>query len=230
MSPLQSFVRPWGVQYRKEVAAIPMFDRSKPWPLSHEQILFLVMLLYPQRGHFLFTLNELAAKAPSLAFKKVIFENLKDELGIIRGKSLPSHEELFLRFADKWFERGTFIRDIKIGHKGNLSFIREFNEGNLAWILTHEWDYVWAWFAAYEWFDNPDYELLYQLAVYLGASNRELEFFDVHRGIKHYGPTTKLLKPIFERNPDAVREGFEYAARRQLNVWQQISDTIEAHK
>lgn len=227
---LQSFVRPWGAQYRKDVVAIPMFDRSKPWPLSLEQILFLVALLYHQRGHFLLTLCELAAKAPSLASKQVISDNLDDELGIIGGKSLLSHEELFLRFADKWFERGTFIRRVKIGQKGNLAFIRAFNEENLAWILTHEWDYVWAWFAAYEWFDNPDYECLYQLAAYLGASGHELEFFDVHRGIKHYEPTTKLLKPIFERNPDAVRESFEYAARSQLRVWRQISDAVEAYE
>ena len=232
MQVLQNFLQSWDPNYDRTAQATALFDQTKPLEWTPGQKKFFARTLYHSRGHFYKFLWYLGSKSPSKACKEVILDNIRDEFGIgADGVSRSSHEQLYWHFAEAvGLDTDAIIREEILGEATNLPFIREFNQGHLEYILTRPWDDVWAAFSAYERLDNLDYENLYRLAVRLGVSGKALVFYEVHREVEHYEAATPLLQDIWERNPDAVRTGFEFIADHQLKMWRQMSDAVSAFR
>ena len=232
MQVLQNFLQSWDPNYDRTAQATALFDQTKPLEWTPGQKKFFARTLYHSRGHFYKFLWYLGSKSPSKACKEVILDNIRDEFGIgADGVSRSSHEQLYWHFAEAvGLDTDAIIREEILGEATNLPFIREFNQGHLEYILTRPWDDVWAAFSAYERLDNLDYENLYRLAVRLGVSGKALVFHEVHREVEHYEAATPLLQDIWERNPDAVRTGFEFIADHQLKMWRQMSDAVSAFR
>ncbi|MEN9561708.1 MAG: hypothetical protein RIQ56_981 [Candidatus Parcubacteria bacterium] len=231
MESLRKFLQAWEPQYDRAAQAIAMFDQTRPLEWTQDQKGFFARTLYHSRGHFYKFLWHLGSRAQSKEQKEVILDNIRDEFGIgADGVSRFSHEQLYWHFADAvGVNTDAIIREEILGEKTNLPFIKEFNQGHLEWIMTKPWDYVWGAFSAYERLDNLDYENLYRLAVRLGVSGKALVFYEVHREVEHYESATPLLEAIWDRDPDAVRAGFDFIGQHQLSMWRHMNDAIAAH-
>ncbi|MES2225561.1 MAG: iron-containing redox enzyme family protein [Patescibacteria group bacterium] len=217
------FLSNWAEEYLLQTQQNRLFENTsseaRGW--SDRQKETFVALLYHARGHFYRFLWHLANQA-SLEQRKVVFENIRDELG---GESYAPHEVLFSRFAAEF---GTDVQKEMFGRTALWDhFLAGFNDGHLRFILTHESDANWAFFSAYELLDNVDYVNLLNLAKAMGACKPEaLEFFEVHIGSTHHEETRRLLSDIWVANPDSVREAFAFIAQHQLRMWRGIESVI----
>jgi Iron-containing redox enzyme len=218
---LEEFVVPWLQDYRQSASMIDLFDTEKVKTLSLEQRAFLAKAFYHVRGHFHDFLWFIGNRS-TLAVKRLILENLDEEFGGDR-----SHEEFYYDFAASF---GVNLDDEVVEQTTHLPFIREYNYQHMHWLKSNNADARFAAFAAYERLDNPDYENLYQMAVSLELKGRALVFFDVHRHVEHYEATTQLLNDIWQRNPQAVMDAFNFIGNHQLNIWYKLSKAVFAYE
>ena len=220
---MEGFLTEWESDYKKKAAAIPLFtDAAKG--LNKEQRARLARLLYHQRGHFDHFLFIVGQWAPSPEYRAIVLRNISDELGGLDPTHL-SHEELFLRFARELEPK---ILEEAIMEKSYLPFLVEFNAGHFRKLLESDWDGKWSIFSAYELLDNTDYENLYALGKRLGLAEDKLEFQKVHMQGTHFSETFDLLNGIWEKNPEAVKKGFDFIGKHQLDMWQKVSDEVFA--
>ncbi len=221
---LEVFLSSWSEEYRTQAQKVRLFtaDSAEVRGWSACQKKMFAGLFYHARGHFHQFLWHLANQG-SHEQRAVLFENIRDELGVA---PYSPHEILYARFASEF---GINIQAEIFGEseRWDLHFLRGFNEGHLRFIFTHEQDANWALFSAYELLDNVDYVNLLNLARAMGANDpKTLEFFEVHVRSDHHAQTQKLLRDVWIHNSEAVREAFEFIAKHQLSMWQGISFTI----
>lgn len=221
MQTLDQFVQEWQAEYASAIKNIELFDLDRIRHLKLRQKQLFVRAFYHARGHFYRFLWFMGSLAPSAEFKKIILDNLDEEF----GRDKKSHEQLYMEFA-QGFE--VSVRDEILTECANLPCTKAFNQGHIDWLISHGWDQRWAAFSAYERLDNVDYPNLYNVAVALGAQDRQLLFFQVHCAVQHYQEASPLLEEIWLRNPNAVRAGFDFIGQHQLRLWEGLSKAIFA--
>lgn len=224
---LSEFVAGWRKEYANTASALPLFNTAWVARLTLAQREFLARALYHVRGHFYPFLWFSASLAPSLKYRRIVLANFKDEFGITAP---PSHEQLYARFAEEMGVPNIF--DEVVSERTYFSFIREFVKDQLDLIVTKadDWDFVWSAYVAIEALDNVDYQHLWQMATGLCISDTGLEFFRVHVAVRHYEVAHPLLRPIWRQNPEKVEGAFAGIARLQLDVWQELSQRVFAHR
>ena len=219
MQTLNVFLQEWEKGYVETNKATPLFDSARISAFTPSQKQLFALAFYHARGHFYKFLWFMGSLAPSEEFKKIILDNITEEF----GGNKCSHEQLYMEFAKAV---GVDVVEEVLTGRTNLPFIEEFNRGHINWLLTHDWDHKWSAFSAYERLDNVDYENLYHLAANLGLSGRPLLFFEVHRVVEHYDQASSLLEQIWQRNPEAVRAGFDFIGMHQAKLWRELSDAV----
>lgn len=217
---LFNFLESWDIDYAEKVKAIPLFDADKTAQWSLQQKTHFVKVLYHCRGHFHELLWFLACYAPDKNFKRIVIENILDEL----GTDGFSHEELY-SFSAKAV--GVDVKKEYIDHETYLPFCKEFNRGHLQWLNEHDWDGKVAAFAALERLDNIDYVKGKALAESIGLKGKELTFFNVHIHVDHFGSVLKSsMLDVWKRNALAVKEAFSFISKHQVKMWSDLSDEI----
>jgi pyrroloquinoline quinone (PQQ) biosynthesis protein C len=223
---LEIFIEEWQDWYSSEAKTVPLFNQEKTLELTQKQKDVFVRLFYHARGHFSRFLWTLGNSAPSSSYKKVVINNIKEELGA-GVFNLPAHEELYANFAGAL---GVNILEEALSEQTYLDFLQEFNRQHVTWLLSHDWDHKWAAFSAYELLDNVDYENLFIVAKGFGLPADALTFFEVHRGGDHFEKTKWRLQEIWQRNPEAVRAGFEFIGNHQIAMWKKLSADVSECK
>jgi hypothetical protein len=166
----------------------------------------------------------MAISAPTTVSRKVVVDNMLDELGCLKeGDS--SHEQLFFQFAR---HLDSDIDKEAVEEQTYRPFLRAFNRGHLATLREADWSKKWALFAAHELLDEVDYNNLDKLANSLSIPECGRTFFKVHAEGDHFGQTYKFLEPIWESEPQTVREAFEFIAKHQLTMWNRLSVEVES--
>ncbi len=94
---LNNFLEQWDLDYAKSINNIPLFnpELTKLW--TQQQKVRFIKVFYHSRGHFRDFLWHLGNFAPNKAAKALVLENIAEEFG---GDN-PSHEQLYLDFAQK---------------------------------------------------------------------------------------------------------------------------------
>lgn len=221
MYSLKAFLASWETAYHAETQKIPLFTGAMRG-IEADQAKLFCRLFYHARGHFDRFLWTVASWAPPGAHQAVLMRNIGDELGTLSEHHQP-HEQLFFCFAE---HIDPHIREEPLTCAHYLPFLRAFDDGHLQALLRADWDGKWSIFSAYEFLDNTDYENLYRLAQRLGLAGEALTFFEVHRSGDHFGDTYDLLQTSWERQPHVVREGFDFIAAHQLDMWRGISAQV----
>lgn len=198
---------------------IPLFDHERISTLNEQQSQLFAGVLYHIRGYLHDFIWHLINIAPNKHFKRLLIENIVEESG---GDGL-SHECLYGFFAS---ELGIDIRTECYQKRYYYSFVREFNDGHLKWLATHNFAYGFSAYSAYECLDNVDYLMLVNAVKGFGVSKRALAFFELHSKVLHYETTASDLADIWERDPKAVISGYEFIFSHQLRVWRGFSDLI----
>ncbi|KTD41646.1 iron-containing redox enzyme family protein [Legionella parisiensis] len=219
---LQHFLQKNDLNYRQSLTSIPLFDPQKTSAWTYEQRKTFASIFYHLRGHFInfvwfianFTSNELT--------KKIILENIHEELGI---GSRFSHEMLFERFAK---ECDVDIHDEIINETHYVPFAKNFNKTHLQWLSEHDEEERVAAFAAYERLDNLDYTYLLQMGDSIRLSKHAKTFFKVHAYVTHFNSTLELIQPIWEKNPDKIVRAFHFIYTHQQQMWRNLSHHLYA--
>ena len=223
-STLEEFVASWRQTYIRTTGNLALFNQTEVARLSNKQRKFLTRALYHVRGHFYPFLWFSASLAPSADFKGIVLDNFKDEF----GDGDPSHEQLYGMFAHEMGVHDIF--EEVVTEQTYLPFVRKFVKGQLDLIVSRgqDWDFVWSAYTAIEALDNVDYRYLWQMAIGLNVSEKNLGFFKVHMAVQHYELAGPLLRPIWGKDQEKVKEAFAGIAELQLGVWQGLSDVIFA--
>ncbi len=156
--------------------------------------------------------------APNNNYKKVILKNISEEFG-----QTFSHEYWYSQFAKE------FDVDIDkeiLDESCNFEWIQKYNNSHIQFILTKPFEQVWAIFGAYEILDNTDYDNLYEFTKNLGCSKQGLVFFEIHRKAGHYETVSPLLQEIWDKDPEAVKLGFEFIFEHQLQMWERLNSSL----
>lgn len=214
------FLKSWDIEYGQKIKSLPLFDINQTAQWSLQQKIHFVKVFYHCRGHFHELLWFLACYAPDRKFKRIVIENILDEL----GENGASHEELYSFSAQAV---GVDVKKEYIDHETYLPFCKEFNRGHLQWLNEHDWDGKIAAFAALERLDNIDYVKGKELAENIGLTGKELTFFNVHIHIDHFGSVLKGgLLDAWKRNTLAVKEAFTFILEHQIKMWHSLSDEV----
>ncbi len=94
------------------------------------------------------------------------------------------------------------------------------------WLSNHDDDSRWAAFAAYEKLDNVDYNDLHNLVKNFELPQNALAFFLVHTKVEHFEAAEKELSEIWQKNPEQVKDAFNFIGTHQNEMWQNLSDAI----
>lgn len=220
VNELQLFLETWDKNYNKKINQIDLFKQELTNSWNNEQKQIFVKLLYHQRAHFGQVLWNLGNFAPNYTARELILENIRDEF----GKHGISHEKLYLDFAK---QMGVDLTYELIEEKFYPSFLREYNNGHLRWLLEHDWDHNLSAFAALERLDNVDYVNLLNVAKTLGATKRDLVFFNVHIHVTHFDNIEKSsFGDLWKEKPDIVKNCFNFIGNYQIDIWKKISDAV----
>lgn len=217
---LQNFLSKVDTDYRQSLTTIALYDPEQTSTWDKEQKKIFAATFYHLRGHFINFLWYLANFASNEQTKKIILDNIHEEIGI--GNCF-SHEKLYERFAK---ECGVDIHDEIVHETNYLPFAKNFNKSHMQWLATHgELERIAA-FAAYERLDNVDYPYLTQMAESLNLSAHALTFFRVHTHVEHFESTLELILPIWEKSPDILINSFHFIYTNQLQMWNNLSNYI----
>ncbi|MCP0913477.1 MULTISPECIES: iron-containing redox enzyme family protein [Legionella] len=219
-SEFYNFLEETDSQYRQQLVKLPLFDITHTATWEDSQKKAFAAVFYHIRGHFVNFMWYVANFADDLRIKKIIFENIQEELGI---DNRISHEKLYVRFAEVC---GVDVQH-EIAYESNyLPFARKFNQTHLQWLTEHSLQEQFATFAAYEKLDNTDYPYLTALAQSLAIPNDALTFFKVHERVNHFDVTTEILKEIWIADAEKVKKSFNFIYSHQLNMWQELSNML----
>lgn len=207
-------------QYRQKLSTINLFNFTKTIHWNSTQKKYFAAIFYHIRGHFINFMWYLANFSTSTVVKKIIIDNIYEELG---RKNQFSHEQLYERFAN---ECGVNIHHELVNETHYLPFVREFNKAHLKWLSEHDEDEQFAAFSAYERLDNIDYHYLSQFATSLSLNPTNLTFFNVHALVNHFDLTLEKLSPIWQTNPEKVINAINFIYEHQYTMWQKLSDCI----
>ncbi|QQR92569.1 MAG: iron-containing redox enzyme family protein [Candidatus Iainarchaeum archaeon] len=219
MQSLASFISKWDQRNQDAHQQIALFDteRTKHWN-NHQKQLF-AQLFYYARGRFHEFMWIMGNKAPTFEAKEMIVDNFREEF----GRHGPSHEQLYLHFANSL--------GASVGTPETYwPFLHEYNQGHWNFLKEKDWDTCAAAFTGYERLDNLDYEDLEKTAKSIGVSGPALRFFEVHKNANHFEMTSKDLQEIWDKSPQKVIEGFTFIAEHQNKMWKQLSDAIFSSK
>ena len=218
MQTLSNYISEWVAGHKDNSSMLKIFDPEFIRSFNPEQKQHFVLTFYHLRGNFYRFLWYLGSISPSKPYKDVIIKNISEEFG-----HTLSHEDWYLEFA------ADFDVDLKseiLKPKFNFDWVQGFNDAHLDYILISDFDLAWSAFGAYEKLDNADYDNLYNLAVNLGSSKRGLVFFDIHRNVEHYEAIDPLLQLIWDRDPEIVKQGFEFIGEHQINMWNRLGEYL----
>lgn len=218
----QCFIDEMDSSYHQSIANIPLFDTKQTQLWTPDQKHKFAAVFYHLRGYFIDFMWYLANFTKDDRIKNVVFDNIQEELGL-GGKH--SHEQLYARFAEAC---GVNIHQEIIHKTHYLPFAREFNQNHLCWLSEHDYLSQFAAFAAYERLDNIDYRNLLEFAYSLDLPRQAHAFFRVHVYVEHFESTLDLLMETWQKNPEKVREAFQFIYAHQTNMWQTLSNTIFA--
>ncbi|MCW8418307.1 iron-containing redox enzyme family protein [Fluoribacter dumoffii] len=219
---LHYFLHKADSDYRHSISSIPLFNSQKTWSWNSEQKKVFAAIFYHLRGHFIDFAWYIANFTCNHSTKKIILDNIYEELGI--GTRF-SHEMLFERFAK---ECGVNIHDEIVNETNYLPFARKFNKGHLRWLSEHDEEERIAAFAAYERLDNLDYSYLVQMAQSINLSQHACTFFKVHAHVTHFDSALELILPIWETNPEKIIQSFHFIYTHQNQMWRDLSAHVFA--
>lgn len=220
MQTLQEYLVQWDERNRIAHRSIALFDPEKTSRWSQSQKVTFAKLFYHARGHFYDFLWYMGNFAPNIVQRKKIIANITEEFG-----SAKSHEQLYVDFASAV---GADLSQEIVDNQSYTPFLRDFNKGHLEYLHSHDWNGRLCAFAAYERLDNVDYEDLYVLAKSICSNEPALFFFKVHALVKHFDMVDQGdLEKIWETEPDALKEAFEFISEHQIGMWRSLSSAIE---
>ncbi|CEK10547.1 iron-containing redox enzyme family protein [Legionella hackeliae] len=203
--------------YREQIEQIPLFDKTQTIHWTKKQKTYFAAVFYHLRGHFINFMWYVANFSNDPYTKKIILENIQEELGI---KNHFSHEKLYEIFAK---ECDLDIQDEIVNETHYLPFAKEFNKGHLRWLAAHNTNERLAAFAAYERLDNIDYAYLTELAKSLKLSKVGRAFFNVHMHVEHFEPVVGKLIPVWLESEETIKEAFNFIYTHQLQMWTELS-------
>jgi len=219
---LDEFVSEWQKSYLQRVKLLELFNKDIAANLTFEQKKYFVKIFYHARGKFHDFLWYLGSNTQSSKVKKIVLENISEEF----NGSAASHEEMYMYFAkqfdvdlSKEFLKNTYYIDS----------IRKFNENHIRYLIEHDDSYRIAAFSAYEKLDNIDYPVLLEFAKEIGVKGKGLIFFKVHAAVEHFEATQEILADVWEKNPEAVKNGFKFIENNQIYLWETLSKELKEH-
>ncbi len=207
--------------YKQRMSSIDLFNIDTIFEWNENKKFYFASLLYHIRGHFIDFMWYLANFTPDPTIKKIILDNISEEIG---SNTIISHEMLYNNFAQ---ECGVNIHEEILQQKHYEPFIREFNTQHLQWIHDHDVDMGVSAFAAYERLDNIDYLFLLNLVNNLSLPSKALSFFNVHMYVKHFDATLDYILPIWQQDSNKIIIACEFIYEHQLHMWQQFSDYMQ---
>jgi hypothetical protein len=222
MDDLGTFVEQWEGDYQSRLKQVSLLDPSEASTLSLEQREYFAHLFWHVRGHFAEFLWILGSKAPDKKSKQVVLDNIADEFGA-RSDEHTSHEVLYNRFAESL---GADTTMTPVDDAYYPTFLREYNQDHLRFMLGNDWNTCSALFSGYESLDNSDYGAVEEIGKAWGLDRHSLEFFEVHRKSDHFGEVSSELDRIWKEDQSAVTNGFTFIGKHQLAMWQELSTTI----
>jgi len=220
----QLFIQQADCRYKERLATLNLFDKTLTSNWDQSQKKYFAAIFYHLRGHFINFMWYIANFSDNQEIKKIIIQNIKEELGI-EGRF--SHEKLYALFAKEF---NVDIHDEVVNQTHYLPFAKQFNQEHLLWLSQHDIDSQLAAFAAYERLDNIDYPHLTQLAESIGASDKTLAFFKVHIHVEHFESTWDVLIKIWLKSPVKVINAFDFIYSHQYHMWKKLSDAILAQR
>lgn len=206
--------------YQQQVDNIALFDANQTKNWDAEQKKKFAGVFYHLRGYFIEFMWYLANFAQDKRIKKIIIDNITEELGT--GTKF-SHEQLYERFAKAC---GVDIHEEIIHKTHYLSFAKEFNYTHLRWLKEHDPLSQFAAFAAYERLDNIDYRNLLDFVHSLNLPVETHAFFRVHVFVEHFESTLEPLLEIWQKFPEKVINAFQFIYSHQHKMWQNLSEAI----
>lgn len=217
---LETYLQDWDRRNAEEHRDVQLFQPESVRTLTRQQKQHFAQVFYHIRGHFHDFLWLVGNRTPDKRTRDAILENIHEEWGGDYGKS---HERLYFDFAQSL---GVDVSQECWTEESYLPFTREFNRGHLRFLATSDWDSVYAALSAYERLDNVDYADLEKMAKAMGTGGDALLFFTVHSQVEHFDMVSQDLEPIWNRNPEAVRNGYEFIGRHQNRMWRNLSDEV----
>lgn len=214
---LHHFLHQVDLEYQQSLASIPLFKPQNTGAWNKEQKKTFASVFYHLRGHFINFIWYIANFSKSEQIKKIILDNIHEELGV---GACFSHEMLYERFAK---ECDVNIHDEIINETNYVPFARNFNKSHMQWLSIHDEDERISAFAAYERLDNLDYPHLEKLADSIHLTPHAKTFFRVHTHVTHFDSTLDLILPLWEKNPDKVVKSFDYIYTHQQQMWNNLS-------
>ena len=216
---LKQFLKKWENTYKAGLADVLLFSPGVGSTLSNQQKQHFAKAFYHIRGHFHNFLWYMGNHAPNQAAREIILSNIAEEFGGDRC----SHEQLYYRFSH---ELGVDIEQEVISEAAYADYIAQFNRGHLKWLIQHDWPSNLGAFSAYERLDNVDYPMLSSFVEELGLSGENKRFFTVHEKVAHFDALSQLLADCWSDTPEKVREGFNFIAAHQLEMWNNLSRDV----
>lgn len=219
VAELSGFLKAWDYAYKNELQKIDLFNSTLTQKWSMTQKHQFAKVFYHIRGHFHDFLWYLGSHAPNAKEKNLILENIAEEFG---GNSV-SHEQLYFIFAESI---GANLNNERTKEDNYLSFAREFNKGQLEWLMANNWESQLAAFSAYERLDNIDYSALLRLVISIGTPECGQTFFIVHNNANHFEYLSPELIKIWTQSPEVVNKAFNFIYDHQLKMWKLFSSCI----
>ena len=222
MATLKNYIEAWQKDYSEQSLKVPLFQNELTGNFSLIQKQKFVRHFYHIRGHFykfLWLLGSTATGSMAMEMKKVILENISEEFG--RQKS---HEQMYFDFANSL--EVELIQSEVLDETSNVSFIKEFNQSHLEFILNNQGSSAWAAFSAYEALDNLDYVNLLSLVSNWNLGSKAMTFYKVHAIAAHHQTTESILQKIWEDDQESVKKSFTFIAGHQLKMWQNLYNQI----
>lgn len=220
---LDSFLMEWDRDYKSKLEDIELFNLNLTPNWTKEQKIYFAKVFYHARGHFHDFLWFIGNHAKSKTVKDIVLKNISEEMN---GSGL-SHEQLYIDFAKCM---GADIEREFVEEETYLDSIKEFNKGHLQWLRSHDDECRFSAFSAYERLDNIDYHYLLKLVMTLNLPTKALLFFKVHTRVQHFGTTENELRKIWDRNPEKVKEAFQFIGRHQIKMWNDLSNSIDSFR
>lgn len=210
---LQEFLENWDKEYKEKISGIDLFNPKIAAQYSNKQLQYFVKIFYHSRGHFKDFLWHLGNYAPNKIHKDIILKNIEEEF----NGNYPSHEQMYIDFAQ---QMGVDLTETIINEDYYLPEIRAFNNSHVGWLFKKPWEIKFSAFSAYERLDQTDYEALTALFP------NEHIFFKVHREAEHFDKTYNELINIWNKEPQKVGIAFEFIAKTQIRMWQDMSNAM----
>lgn len=214
------FLHQTDLNYKQSLISIPLFNPQQTGIWNSQQKKKFASIFYHLRGHFINFVWYVANFSTNERTKKIILENIQEELGM---GSKFSHERLYERFAH---ECGVNIHEEIINETHYLPFAKQFNKSHLQWLSEHGEEERISAFAAYERLDNLDYPYLVKMADSINLSQHAKAFFRVHTHVQHFDSALELITPIWERTPEKIIKAFNYIYTHQQQMWQELSNHL----